>query len=257
MKSVHILQFNNQNTEEKILYIRHLLTLNFHLHLHLHLHLQIDGEHSRSIERHFLFLLVKNWTFTKIQDEHLVCMIPNVGLLEHLEKWSPNGKKIIVPLPQPSYDLTLYLWNCIFGSNCPERIFQKIVTCLQLWQHFLHWFDCFNCFYRSITWAAVFSFFSASPELSSVDAASQAEENSLFWKRWNLVIRESGLDKAPHLTVSEQLIGPCRLILKRMPQPPESRCKIFDELSENWSQLTFFMDALPDTFVFGRFFQTK
>ena len=127
----------------------------FHFHFHLHLHLQIDGEHSRSIERHFLFLLVKNWTFTKIQDEHLVCMIPNVGLLEHLEKWSPNGKKIIVPLPQPSYDLTLCLWNCIFGSNCPERIFQKIVTCLQLWQHFLHWFDCFNYFYGSITCARV------------------------------------------------------------------------------------------------------
>ena len=151
---------------------------------------------------------------------------------------------------------------CLYGSHCPGQIFsQKIVTFFvtltAVFNHFSHWFDCFNCFYRSITWAAVFSFFSASPELSSVDAASQAEENSLFWKRWNLVIRESGLDKAPHLTVSEQLIGPCRLILKRMPQPPESRCKIFDELSENWSQLTFFMDALPDTFVFGRFFQTK
>ena len=47
-----------------------------------------------------------------------------------------------------------------YGWNCPGRIiFQKIVTFFAtltaVFRHFLHWFNCFNYFYGSITCAAV------------------------------------------------------------------------------------------------------
>ena len=53
-----------------------------------------------------------------------------------------------------------YQHNYIYGWNCPGRIFfQKNVTFFAtltaVFKHFLHWFDCFNYFYGSITCATV------------------------------------------------------------------------------------------------------
>ena len=61
---------------------------------------------------------------------------------------------VLISLISQCFPMIIYGWNfsrCIFSPN----IVTFFATLTAVFEHFLHWFDCFNYFYGSITCAAV------------------------------------------------------------------------------------------------------